>query len=51
VVGYDGQAFLTDIDPVNDLTVHLEDDAACVAHFAAPSQTKGGPGVVEAICR
>ncbi|MBO9707628.1 MAG: fimbrial biogenesis outer membrane usher protein [Caulobacter sp.] len=51
VVGYDGQAFLTEIGPVNDLTVHLEDDAVCVAHFAAPPPTKGGPGVVEAICR
>jgi outer membrane usher protein len=51
IVGYDGQAFLTNLKPTNDLTVHLEDDATCVAHFAFTPSPKGGPGVVEAICR
>ena len=51
IVGYDGQAFLTDLGPANDLTVHLEDDATCVAHFAFTPSPKGGPGVVDAICR
>lgn len=51
IVGYDGQAFLTDLKPVNDLVVHLEDDATCTAQFALTPTTKGGPDVVEAICR
>ena len=51
IVGYDGQAFLTDLGPVNDLTVHLEDDATCIAHFAFSPNPKGGPSVVDAICR
>lgn len=51
IVGYDGQAFLTDLQPINDLTVHLEDDATCAAHFAFTPNPKGGPGVVDAICR
>ncbi|WP_165188893.1 fimbria/pilus outer membrane usher protein [Caulobacter soli] len=51
IVGYDGQTFLTNLTPANDLTVHLEDDATCVAHFAFTPSATGGPGVVEAICR
>ena len=51
IVGYDGQTFLTDLKPVNDLIVHLEDDVTCVAHFAFTPSANGGPGVVEAICR
>ena len=51
IVGYDGQTFLTDLKPANDLTVHLEDDATCAAHFAFMPNPKGGPGVVDAICR
>ena len=51
IVGYDGQTFLTNLKPANDLTVHLEDDATCVAHFAFTPSATGGPGVVEAVCR
>ncbi len=51
IVGYDGQAFLTDLKPANDLTIHLEDDATCVAHLDFTPSPTGGPGVVEAICR
>lgn len=51
IVGYDGQTFLTDLKPVNDLTVHLEDDATCVAHFPFSPAAKGGPDVLEAVCR
>jgi outer membrane usher protein len=51
IVGYDGQTFLTDLKPANDLTVHLEDDAVCVARFDFTPNPMGGPGVVEAICR
>jgi outer membrane usher protein len=51
IVGYDGQVFLADLDAINDLTVYLEDGVTCAARFAFSPGPKGGPGVVEAICR
>jgi outer membrane usher protein len=51
IVGYDGQVFLTDLHATNDLTVYLEDGVTCTALFAFSPGPKGGPGVVDTICR
>jgi outer membrane usher protein len=50
IVGYDGQTFLTNLQPTNDLTVFLADDATCSAHFTYVPGAKGGPDVLEALC-
>ncbi|KRA56680.1 hypothetical protein ASD79_16595 [Caulobacter sp. Root655] len=51
IVGYDGQVFLTDLHATNDLTVYLEDGVTCAVRFTFSPGPKGGPGVVEALCR